>query len=135
MVDVRPVGYVIGQLLAVFGLAMLAPMMLDLWEGNGHWIVFLESATVTFLIGVGMALACANAQRARLSLQQTFLLTTGVWFVLPIFAALPFWMGATEARIVDAFFEAMPRHNNSPRGKASSPVNTVEPVVVRPDIA
>ena len=107
MVDVRPVGYVIGQLLAVFGLAMLAPMMLDLWEENGHWIVFLESATVTFLIGVGMALACANAQRARLSLQQTFLLTTGVWFVLPIFAALPFWMGATEARIVDAFFEAM----------------------------
>ena len=107
MVDVRPVGYVIGQLLAVFGLAMLAPMILDLWEENSHWIVFLESATVTFLIGVGMALACANAQRSRLSLQQTFLLTTGVWFVLPIFAALPFWMGATEARIVDAFFEAM----------------------------
>jgi trk system potassium uptake protein TrkH len=107
MVDFRPVAYVIGQLLAVFGCAMLVPMGLDVWDGNGHGIVFLESAIITFLIGVGMALACANADHSRLSLQQTFLLTTGVWFVLPIFAALPFWLGATEARVVDAFFEAM----------------------------
>ncbi|MFV2034429.1 MAG: TrkH family potassium uptake protein, partial [Halocynthiibacter sp.] len=37
----------------------------------------------------------------------TFLLTTGVWLALPLFGALPFLLGATEARFVDAFFEAM----------------------------
>ena len=54
-----------------------------------------------------MALACANGSHDRLSLQQIFLLTTGVWVVLPVFGALPLWFGAPEARFTDAFFEAM----------------------------
>ena len=59
------------------------------------------------LLGVILTLACANALMRGLSIQQTFMLTTGVWLVLPIFGALPFVLGATEARVVDAFFEAM----------------------------
>ena len=57
--------------------------------------------------GALIALACSNGVKEGLSLQQTFLLTTGVWLALPVFAALPFALGATEARYVDAFFEAM----------------------------
>jgi trk system potassium uptake protein TrkH len=62
--------------------------------------------------GLFLTLSCANAVTAGLSIQQTFLLTTGVWLVLPIFGALPFVFGAIEAdgsgaRFVDAFFEAM----------------------------
>lgn len=107
MFDIRPVGYVIGLLVAVLGVAMLVPMVVDLLEGNGHWLVFAESALVTIIVGTLLALACANVVGQGLNLRQTFLLTTGVWFVLPIFAALPFMLGATEARFVDAFFEAM----------------------------
>ncbi|WP_299283363.1 TrkH family potassium uptake protein [uncultured Tateyamaria sp.] len=107
MIDLRPVGYVIGLLVAVLGIAMLLPMLVDLAEGRDHWPVFAESALLTILIGTIIALSCQNGVREGLTIQQTFLLTTGVWLALPIFGALPFVIGATEARFVDAFFEAM----------------------------
>lgn len=107
MFDLRPVGFTIGQLVAALGVTMLIPMAVDLLYGNGHWQVFLESAIITVLVGGMIALASANRQNQGLTIQQTFLLTTGVWLALPIFGALPFILGATEARVVDAFFEAM----------------------------
>lgn len=107
MIDLRPVAYVIGLLLACFGVAMLVPMAVDLWVGNANWIAFAEAAAITFLAGTTLTLACANADRSRLSLQQTFLLTTGVWVALPVFAALPFALGEVDASYTDAFFEAM----------------------------
>ncbi len=107
MLDLRPVGYVIGLLVAVLGLAMLLPMLVDLAQGRGHWPVFAESALITILSGSLIALACANGVKEGLTLQQTFLLTTSVWVVLPLFGALPFILGALEARFVDAYFEAM----------------------------
>ncbi|WP_220747072.1 MULTISPECIES: TrkH family potassium uptake protein [Jannaschia] len=107
MLDVRPVGYVIGLLLVALGASMGVPMAVDLLDQNGHWSAFFEAGMLTMLSGLCLALACANAVRTRLSLQQTFLLTTGVWLAMPIFAALPFVFGATGSSYTDAFFEAM----------------------------
>lgn len=107
MFDLRPVGYVIGLLVTMLGAAMLLPLLIDLGEGLGHWPAFAESAMITMLVGGILSLSCANAVRQGLTIQQTFLLTTGVWLMLPVFGALPFVFGATEARYVDAFFEAM----------------------------
>ncbi|MGB3314467.1 MAG: TrkH family potassium uptake protein [Albidovulum sp.] len=107
MLDLRPVGYVIGLLTAVLGVTMLVPLAVDFAFGNDHWQAFLQSALVTTLGGGLMALACANRVGERLSLQQTFLMATGVWVILPLFGALPFLFGATGARPVDAVFEAM----------------------------
>lgn len=107
MMDLRPVGYVIGLLVAMLGVTMLLPMLVDLAEGREHWPVFAESAVITVLTGGLIALSCANGVREGLTIQQTFLLTTGVWLALPVFGALPFMFGDTEARFVDAFFEAM----------------------------
>ncbi|NQY61228.1 potassium transporter TrkG, partial [Cognatishimia sp.] len=107
MIDLRPVGYVIGLMVAMLGVAMLPPMVMDIIDGQGHWPVFGESALFTVLVGGLVALACQSGNQQGLTLQQTFMLTTGVWLALPIFGALPFVLGATEARFVDAFFEAM----------------------------
>jgi trk system potassium uptake protein TrkH len=107
MFDLRPVGYVTGLLVAALGLAMLIPMAVDIGYGNGHWPVFLESAVITAFAGGLVALASSNGIDARLSIRQTFLMTSGVWLMLPVFGAIPFILGAPEARYVDAFFEAM----------------------------
>lgn len=107
MFDLRPVGYVVGLLLACLGLTMLPPLMVDLAEGRGEWVVFMQSAVITFVTGGLIALACQNGNQDHLTIQQTFLLTTGVWVALPLFGALPFVFGATEARLVDAVFESM----------------------------
>lgn len=105
--DIRPVGYVIGILVAVLGLTMIFPFLVDLINDNGHWPVFLESGVLTISVGGMVALACSNGVKEGLTLQQTFLLTTGVWLALPVFGALPFYLGATDASYTDAFFEAM----------------------------
>ncbi|KQI70645.1 potassium transporter TrkH [Loktanella sp. 5RATIMAR09] len=107
MVDLRPVGYVIGLLVASLGLTMLVPLAIDLMAGNGHWFVFFESAVITIVTGGLIALACANGVSEGLSLRQTFLLTSLVWLMLPVFGALPFMLGAPDASFTDAFFEAM----------------------------
>ena len=110
MFDFRPAGYVIGLLVVVLGAAMALPMLMDIYDGNDHWQVFALSGFVTSLFGSSVALACATQGQKGLSIQQTFFLTTGVWLVLPIFTALPFWIGASQTTYTDAFFEAMSQH-------------------------
>ncbi|MDA8884294.1 potassium transporter TrkH, partial [Planktomarina temperata] len=107
MFDVRPVFNVIGLLVSCLGLTMMFPMALDMSRGNGHAGVFLESALITCLTGSMMYLATRREAARGLTLQQTFLLTSGVWLALPIFGALPFALGATDSSFTDAFFEAM----------------------------
>lgn len=107
MIDVRPVGYVIGLLVAALGVTMVVPMFADILEGRGENGTFAIAAIVTSLSGWALVLACAGSAREGLSLQQTFLLTTSTWVVLPIFGALPFLIGAPNVSVTDAFFEAM----------------------------
>lgn len=107
MIDFRPIGYVIGLLVAALGLTMVVPMFADLAAGNDHAGVFLESLIITVLTGGLIAIASANSLTGRMNTQQLFLLTTGVWVVLPLFGALPFLRGATDATVTDAYFEAM----------------------------
>lgn len=107
MLDLRPIGYVVGLLVGILGCTMLFPLLVDLIDGQGHWPVFLESAIVTILAGGLLALSCANGVGQGLDIRQTFLLTTGVWAALPIFGAIPLMLGETDLRFVDAFFEAM----------------------------
>ncbi|EKE73374.1 cation transporter [Celeribacter baekdonensis B30] len=93
--------------MALLGLTMVIPLLVDLAYGNAEWGVFLEAGVVTTVAGVSMALACANGKSEGLSIQQMFLLTTLIWLILPIFGGIPFMLGATEAGFTDAFFEAM----------------------------
>ena len=107
MIDMRPVGYVIGILVIFLGLTMFAPLIVDLGEDNGHWPVFATSAAITIVSGSFLALASSNGTHIGLDIQKTFLLTTLVWVVLSIFASIPFLLGFTNANIVDAIFEAV----------------------------
>lgn len=105
--DIRPVGYVIGWLVTCLGLTMAFPMIADVIAGNPHWPVFLESMCITVLCGALVTIACANGVSAGLSIRQTFVLTTAVWFVLPVFGAIPLMLGVPYLSFTDAFFEAM----------------------------
>ncbi|WP_114965915.1 TrkH family potassium uptake protein [Alkalilacustris brevis] len=107
MIDLRPVGYILGLLSAVIGLAMLVPMAADMIDGDANWRAFMASATVTFLAGVFVALACQNGARAEMGTRHAFVLTTGAWVVLPLFGALPFMLGVPGVGFTDAFFESM----------------------------
>lgn len=107
MVDLRPVGHVLGLLLVAFAALMLLPMGLDRFTGHGNWLAFLYAGAVTGVSGGVLALACANAMGSGLTLKQSFVLTTAVWVILPAFGALPLMMGAPQLGLTDAYFEAV----------------------------
>lgn len=107
MLDLRPVGYVIGLLLVGLGASMALPMLADWVEGSANWQAFALSAAVTLFVGLSLVLACRAERQEGLTIRQTFLLTVLIWIVSPAFAALPLMMGEPHATAADAFFEAM----------------------------
>lgn len=107
MIDLRPVGYVIGLLIATLGAVMLIPMAVDIAQDDPHWFAFLESAIITGAAGGILALACRNDERKALTLHQSFVLTAGIWLTAPLFGSLPLMLGAPGLGFTDAYFEAM----------------------------
>lgn len=107
MLDLRPVGYVIGLLVTAMGVAMLGPLLFDLVEDDPEWKTFLQSAAITISAGLSLALSCASGAKSGLNIRLAFILTTVAWVAMPIFGAIPFLLGETELRFVDAVFESM----------------------------
>jgi trk system potassium uptake protein TrkH len=105
-IDFRPILFVIGWLLAAIAIAMLVPMGADIVAGHPDWQVFAASSVCTLFFGVLILLSNRTAE-LRLSLRQTFLLTTSSWVVVCAFAALPFAFSEIGLDYTDAFFEAM----------------------------
>ena len=104
--DFRPVFLIIGILLAAMAASMSVPAFVDAFAGYADWQVFAVSAGVTLFVGVAMMLTC-RAGGVRLSVRQTFVMTTLSWLLLTFFAALPFSFSGLELSFTDAFFEAM----------------------------
>lgn len=106
MIDLRPVAHPIGKIVVALGAAMTAPMLVDWWHDDPHWMVFLECSLVTVVIGM-LVTVVTRGRYTSLKLQQAFLLTSGLWLVIPVFGAMPFMLGQPGVRFVDAFFESM----------------------------
>lgn len=126
MMDIRPVAHPLGKVVVVLGASMALPMAADWWAGNPHWAVFLQSGVITIIAGLLITVASRGDYRS-LNIQQAFLITSGIWAVLPAFGALPFMLGQPNAGFTDAYFEAMsgisttgttvfPELDNLPRG-------------------
>lgn len=107
MLDIRPVAYVIGLLVAALGVFMWFPLVLDWLDGDANWGAFASASVICLITGGAMAFSCANGIGRAMSLRQIFLLTSGVWLALPAFGALPLWIGAPQLGVVDALFESV----------------------------
>ncbi len=107
MLDLRPVLFVLGILLATLATAMLIPAVVDAILGGPDWSVFVISAGVTLFIGVGLILANRSGGAAQLTLREAFLLTTLTWLVIGVFAALPFMLSQLGLGFTDAYFETV----------------------------
>jgi trk system potassium uptake protein len=107
MVDFRPVAYVIGRILIVLAILMLAPAIIDWRAGLENGYDFLASAAVTGVTGAALTLSTGNALGKALDTRQAYILTAGIWLLVPFFGALPFWIGAPGLSLQYAYFEAV----------------------------
>ena len=106
MIDFRPVIFINGILLIILAAAMGVPALVDAVSGDSDWRVFAISALVSLFIGGGMALGARPAEPQPLTIRQAFLLTATAWYLLSIFAALPFIFSELNLSLADSFFEA-----------------------------
>jgi trk system potassium uptake protein TrkH len=105
VIDIRPVGYIVGWLVLGLGLMMVLPMGIGLADGDPNARAFALSAVLTILVGAAVALACADGWRTDLSLRQGFMLTTASWVAIIVASTLPLMLGAPGLSFTDALFE------------------------------
>ncbi|WP_294927412.1 TrkH family potassium uptake protein [uncultured Paracoccus sp.] len=106
MTQFAPVANIIGRLVVALGAAMGLPMLVDMGRGDPNWLAFLECGALCMVLG-GVVATATNRTRAGLDVRQAFVVTAGLWLVLPLAGALPFMLGAPGAGFTDAVFEAM----------------------------
>ena len=75
MIDIRPVANIVGKLVATLGAAMSLPLAVDLWYGNPHWQVWLETGFLTVLVGVVVAMTGAGSPASRQAVSKTHRMT------------------------------------------------------------
>ncbi|MES2542445.1 MAG: potassium transporter TrkG, partial [Pseudomonadota bacterium] len=61
----------------------------------------------TGVVGAALTLSTGNALGQWLDTRQAYLLTAGIWFLVPFFGALTFWIGAPGLSLQYAYFEAV----------------------------
>jgi len=106
MIDLRPVAFIIGILLAVLAGAMVVPAVADLIVGNVDWTTFVASGGVTLFVAVALILS-TRSTLSGFSVRQAFVMTALAWLTIAVFGALPFAFSDLGLSITDSFFESM----------------------------
>ncbi len=107
----RPVFYLCGILLTALAATMLLPILIDFVLGETEKAeqditAFTIAAIVTAYCGLLMVFT--NRQpKVTLSIRQTFIFTTLIWLLMPMFGCIPLMISSVELSFTDAFFEAM----------------------------
>ncbi len=100
------IGFTVGTLLTILGLAELVPAIVD-WSHDhvNAYDFFLNSIICLFF---GVSLTISNFRYGKtITIRESFLLTTLSWVFLCFFATLPIYMSDLGISFVDAFFESV----------------------------
>ena len=108
MREFSPIGYAIGLVLTVAGMAMVLPMFKELLDGSSDtWQPFLLAAALTIATGLSLCLAFQHKKEDRQTAQQSLFLMVAIWIVVPVFGSLPFLFAESPLSITDSIFESM----------------------------
>lgn len=105
-IRLAPILFFVGVVSCCFGLAMLAPVLVDLADGHEDYIVFLTCAAGTLFIGAGIAIATYN-RGIQINLNETLLLLPATWITISLVSAIPFMVSELQLTLADATFEAV----------------------------
>lgn len=102
----RPLFFITGLVLSKMAVFMYFPMLLAFYYNTLGGMEFLTSIVITHLASIIFLYLGGEKQRSHLGVREMFLLTTGVWVLSSLFAALPFVL-IEHISYSDAFFETM----------------------------
>jgi len=102
----RPVVFIGGILVLVIAGTMIVPALFEWAVGAPHAAQYLPCIVVPAFLGITAVIATRGGPM-KLGLREAYLLTAGLWFVLPLVAALPFMWTEPYLSLADAYFEAV----------------------------
>ena len=102
----RPLFFITGLVLSKMAVFMYFPMVLAFYNNTLGGIEFVFSIVITHVASIFFLYIGDEKQRSHLGVREMFLLTTGVWVLASLFAALPF-VFIEHISYTDAFFETM----------------------------
>lgn len=105
MTRFAPVYRALGMIIMLFGLTMLAPLILSYVMDDGAQTAYDEAFALTMLCGAFLWYRYHNCKRD-LAIRDGFLMVVLVWTVLPAFAAIPLMIHLGLSH-TDAYFETV----------------------------
>ena len=105
MTRFAPVYRALGMIIMLFGLTMLAPLILSYAVADGAHTAYDEAFALTMLCGTFLWYRYRNCKR-ELTIRDGFLMVVLVWTVLPAFAAIPLMLHLGISH-TDAYFETV----------------------------
>lgn len=101
-----PILFFVGVVSCCFGIAMLAPMLVDLADSHEDYAVFLICGAGTLFIGAGLAFATYDRSQ-QITLNETLLLLPATWLTICLVCAAPFMLSELQMSLADAVFESV----------------------------
>ncbi len=96
--------HVLGQLLTIFGLTYLLPILTSALFADGTWWAFVVAALICS--GAGLAIwAVTRPYKRELKSRDGFLLVTLAWVLMSAAATVPMLIAMPDLSFTDAFFE------------------------------
>ncbi len=97
----------IGGMLILLAVAMLAPLAVAVYYGDGKEInAFMYAVSITVVIGGAMKFAFRPATK-EVTIREGFVTVVFGWVICVAFIALPYLLSGSIVNISDAYFEAM----------------------------
>jgi trk system potassium uptake protein len=96
----------VGRMVVIFSLLMVVPLAFSIADHDQAERPFLIGTAITFAAGLMMSLATRRFRR-ELQPRDGFVLVGMTWLMLPVFGAVPLWLGVPGISVTDAYFEAM----------------------------
>jgi trk system potassium uptake protein len=106
IVRLSPLCFSAGVVILIFSAAMLVPLGVAGFGDRNGYAAFRSSFWLTGAVGLLLA-GIAFKGPKNLSIRDSYVLVTGIWSGLPVFAALPFLIYFPDMSFTDAYFEAV----------------------------
>ncbi|MBR9728844.1 TrkH family potassium uptake protein [Shewanella intestini] len=105
MLNIKPLIYILGIFLSILTVFMFIPMVFSVYYAEETIADFIISSIITGSAAI-LLIQSSDTKAVELNIRDMFFLTSMTWFVISLFAALPFtfYHGISYT---DAFFETM----------------------------
>lgn len=100
------IGYTIGLLLCLVGLAAMIPAIADYQAGSDNATSFLLSGLFALFIGGSLVFSNLGFEK-KINVRGLFLTASLAWLSTSAFGALPLWSSDLGLSLIDSFFEAV----------------------------